>query len=84
VAQGYFRVTMKLPLCLDGVITTGVQAFKKHILGWEEKHWGVCHADEMALFFKMHQLLSVIGQKHPEYTFSKEMVRQWVHFAVEG
>jgi len=84
VNQGYFRVSLKLPLCLDGLISTLVQVVKKNVFKMEEKHWGVCHADEMAMFFKMHQLLSVIDPSHPEYSFSKEMVRQWVHFAKTG
>lgn len=84
VAQGYFRLSMKLPLSLDGLIGTGIQMINKHVLGIQEKHWGVCHADEMALFFKMHPVLSRIHTGHEEYQFSRELVKSWTYFAKHG
>ncbi len=38
----------------------------------------------MALFFKMHPVLSRIYQGHEEYQFSKDLVKTWVFFAKHG
>ncbi|XP_021946366.1 venom carboxylesterase-6 [Folsomia candida] len=84
VAQGYFRITMKLPMALDGLMATGLQMLKKHVFGIQEKHWGVSHADELALFFKMHPVLSRIDPGHEEYQFSRELIRSWAYFAKHG
>lgn len=50
VAQIYFRLTLKFPILVDGLITNVISLFNKYVLGIEEKHYGTCHADEQVTF----------------------------------
>jgi hypothetical protein len=50
VAQGFFRITMKLPMTLDGLISTGVQMFNRYVFGIEEKHYGLV----ILIFFNLN------------------------------
>lgn len=112
VAQIYFKLTLKLPIMVDGLIMN-IVSFAKHLLNIEEPHYGTCHADEQviqlqlkkifnsnvkfgdhvncsnkycfqALFFKMHPLLSTINPGHREFKFSRELIRVWSSFAING
>ncbi len=45
VAQIYFKISLKLPILIDGIVMNVVSAFKK-LFNIEETHYGTCHADE--------------------------------------
>jgi len=84
VGQIYFRLTLKFPILIDGLITNVISMVKKHVFGIEEHHYGTCHADEQALFFKMHPLLSTINPGNKEFRLSRELIRVWARFAKTG
>lgn len=84
IAQAYMRLSLKVPILLDGLLTEAFGLIKKYILNWPDPHYGVCHGDEMAMFFKMHPLLSTINPGSKDFNFSRSLVSLWASFAKNG
>ncbi|CAG7821048.1 unnamed protein product [Allacma fusca] len=52
------------------------------ITGNKPRDYGVCHADELAMLFKVERMFDVpMNPQSPDYVFSKDMVQLWVDFA---
>ncbi|CAG7838552.1 unnamed protein product [Allacma fusca] len=54
--------------------------FRGKILGLESITYGPSHGDELSLLFNVH-FLARISEGHPDFEFSKTMVKLWASFA---
>ncbi|CAG7834559.1 unnamed protein product [Allacma fusca] len=72
-----------LPHGLDIVVGNTVQWISSNLLGRQKIHYGVCHTDELPLFYNLPAVTEIIPGS-PDYFFSKSIVKLWVSFAKKG
>ena len=79
LANILLAITHRFPPLLELLAHVGSSWVKKTIFGLEAEHHGVCHADELSLFFHMPGL-SHVDRQHRDYAMSKRAVRLWADF----
>jgi carboxylesterase type B len=73
-----------LPASLDAVISTTTTWFRSNVLRREKRHYGVCHADELPIFYNIPLLTREIFPGTEDYAFSQSVVKLWTTFAQRG
>lgn len=69
-----------LPPLVNVILDMIVRWIKEHVLGFEIPHPGVCHADELPLFYDW-LLGPAITEQSKDYAMSRTLIKTWTDFA---